>query len=307
MGSADRPGNEPPGWTTPDPDDVVTLSVDDRVAVVTLNRPQQLNALTATMIERLSAAYRWCDAEDQVRAVVLTGAGRAFCAGADMTPAADTFKATETGFTASPVRPRAWEVRKPVIAAINGPAVGIGLTLAMQCDIRYVAADAKLAIPQVRRGVLGDAGSHWTVPKATSLAVAADLLLTGRTILGEEAARLGLVSRALPQPEVVPTALATAREIAVHCAPLSVALSKRLLWATHDAPTTEWFETAYHELLMGQPDAREGPAAWFERRPPRWTATVSHEWDRVLQAGAAAAPPGAGAQSGTGTQVDGGT
>ena len=140
-------------------DTVVTLSVDDGVAVVMLNRPEQLNALTGTMIECLSAAYRWCDDQDQVRAVVLTGAGRVFCAGADMTPSANTFKATEAGSTASPVRLPAWEVRKPVIAAINGPAVGIGPTLATQCDIRY-GADAELAIPQVWRGTLGDAGSH---------------------------------------------------------------------------------------------------------------------------------------------------
>src|SRR6185295_16080932 len=118
----------------------------------------------------------------------------------------------------------------PVIAAINGHAVGIGLTLAMQCDIRLVASDAKLAFAHVRRGVLPDAHSHWTVPRAVGFATAAELFLTGRHVTGEEASTMGLASRTLPAAEVLPAAIAMARDIATNCAPLSVALSKRLLW-----------------------------------------------------------------------------
>jgi enoyl-CoA hydratase/carnithine racemase len=209
-----------------------------------------------------------------VRAVVLTGAGRAFCAGADMEPAGDTFAApTGEDFSASPVSPPAWDVRKPVIAAVNGHAIGIGLTLAMQCDLRFVAEDAKLGFVHVRRGVLPDAHAHWTVPRAVGVARAADLFLTGRTFSGREAAELGLVNRALAADDVLPAALDVARDIAVHTAPLSVALSKRLLWASPalDREEVGYLETEYHRLVMGTPDAREGVLAWLERRDPRWT------------------------------------
>jgi enoyl-CoA hydratase/carnithine racemase len=264
--------------------DLVTLAVDGGVAVITLNRPEKLNAFSGGMGAQLSAAYVRCDADDDIRAVVLTGAGRAFCAGADMNPDADSFAGPGAEFSAQPLSPPAWEVRKPVIAAINGHAIGIGFTLALQCDIRYVAATAKLSIPQVRRGVLGDAGSHWTVTRAASRAVAADILLTGRTFSGTEAVRLGLASAALEPAEVLPAALATARDIAENCAPLSTALSKRLLWL--DAPLEQVvdYETRYHRILMGGADAREGPLAWFERRPPRWSARVGEQWDRVADA-----------------------
>jgi len=139
--------------------------------VVTLDRPDHLNAFTGAMGAALSAAYADADADDVVRAVVVTGAGRAFCAGADLELAGgDTFAApSDEAFTASPIDPPAWKVRKPVIAAINGHAIGIGLTLAMQCDIRIVADDAKLGFVHVRRGVIPDAHSHWTAPPSRRL------------------------------------------------------------------------------------------------------------------------------------------
>jgi enoyl-CoA hydratase/carnithine racemase len=255
-------------------DQPVTVEVADGVAVITLNRPDRLNTFTGAMGDELGRAYAACDEDDRVRAVVVTGAGRAFCAGADMEPGGDTFAApTNDEFTASPVHPPAWDVRKPVIAAINGHAIGIGLTLAMQCDIRLFAEDAKLGFVHVRRGVLPDAHSHWTVPRAVGFARAADLFLTGRTFTGREAAELGLATRALPAADVLPVALDTARDVAVNTAPLSVALSKRLLWAspTLDREEIGYLETEYHRLVMGTPDAREGVLAWLERRDPRWT------------------------------------
>lgn len=264
---------------------VVRVDVDRGVAVVTLDRPDQLNVFSAAMARGLSDAYATLDADDDVRAIVVTGAGRAFCAGADMSPEAGSFAAPGHVFSASPVDPPAFRLRKLVIAAVNGHAIGIGLTLALQCDIRYVAADAKLAIPQVRRGMLGDAHSHWTLRRLTSLATAADVLLTGRTFLGEEAVRLGIATRALPADEVLSAALATARDVADNCAPLSVALSKRLLWADLGPDETERLETAYHRLLMGTPDAAEGPRAWTEKRAPEWTARVTDEWSKVEEPG----------------------
>jgi enoyl-CoA hydratase/carnithine racemase len=171
-------------------------------------------------------------------------------------------------------------VRKPVIAAVNGHAIGIGLTLAMQCDIRLAARDAKLAFAHVRRGVLPDAHSHWTVPRAIGFARTAELFLTGRHVSGEEAAAMGLVARALPAAEVLPAALAMARDIAANCAPLSVALSKRLLWESRvlDRGEIGRRETAYHHLVMGRPDALEGVVAFLERRPPAWRLAVPRDW-----------------------------
>jgi enoyl-CoA hydratase/carnithine racemase len=254
-------------------DEPVTIEIADGVAVVTLNRPEQLNTFTGGMGDQLGRAYESCDADDAVRAVVLTGAGGAFCAGADLEPSGDAFAAPGKEFNSSPVDPPAWVVRKPVIAAINGHAIGIGLTLAMQCDLRFVAEDAKLGLVHVRRGVLPDAHAHWTVPRAIGHARAADLFLTGRTFSGREAAEIGLANRALPAGDVLPAALETARDIAVHTAPQSVALSKRLLWAspTLDRDEVGRLETEYHRIVMGSPDAREGVMAWIERRDPKWT------------------------------------
>lgn len=267
------------------------LDIADGVAVITLDRPDRMNVFSGGMGIALGAAYAQCDADDSVRAVVLTGAGRAFCAGADISPDSGSFDAPREHreFSASPVEPPAWRIRKPVIAAVNGHAIGIGLTLAMECDIRYVAAEAKLAIPQVRRGMVPDARSHWTVAQAASRAVAADILLTGRTFPGTEALALGLASRVLPAGEVLPAALETARDIAANVNPLSAALSKRLLWRDHaEAERVERLETAYHRLLMGTPDAKEGPRAWMERRTPDWTSRVTADWDRVPEIEAAA-------------------
>jgi enoyl-CoA hydratase/carnithine racemase len=257
------------------------VEIEDGIAVLTLDRPDHMNAFSGPMAIALAAAYRECDVRDDVRAVILTGAGKAFCVGADMSVGADTFaKRDEPEFSADPVAFPAWNVRKPVIAAINGHAVGIGLTLAMQCDIRFVAREAKLAFAHVRRGVLPDAHSHWTVPRAIGFARTAELFLTGRHVTGEEAAALGLASRVLPAPEVLSAARATARDIAVNCAPLSVALSKRLLW---EGPTLTRDEvgrreTAYHHVVMGRPDALEGVMAFLEHRQPRWTLAVPRDW-----------------------------
>ncbi len=262
----------------------VLVTVEDGVALILLNRPDDLNVLSSSMIEQVSAAYRECDDRDDVRVVVLTGAGRAFCAGADMRPEANSFGRPQRDFSAQPFDPPAWEVRKPVIAAVNGPAIGIGFTTAMQCDIRIVALDAKLAIPQVRRGVMGDGGSHWTVPRFASMGVAADVMLTGRTFLGADALRWGLASVALPAHEVRPAALEMAREIAVHCSPVSMAMSKRLLWSGAGLARTVEMETAYHRVVMGGPDASEGPRAWMERRPPQWQGTVARAWEEVRAA-----------------------
>jgi enoyl-CoA hydratase/carnithine racemase len=150
------------------------------------------------------------------------------------------------------VQPPAWRVRKIVIAAINRPAIGIGLTLALQCDVRLVAEDAQLAIPQARRGMIADCRAHFTLRQAVGLAVAADVL---------------------------PAAIEMARDVAMKTSPASVALSKRLLWADLDPDEVAHEETLAHRLLMGSADAREGAAAWRERRAPEWRSRASETGD----------------------------
>jgi enoyl-CoA hydratase/carnithine racemase len=267
---------------TSDMDQHVRVERDGKVAVLTLDRPDRLNAFTGSMGQELGRAYAACDGDDGVRAVVVTGAGRAFCAGADVGGGGDTFRAPGAGFTSSPVQPPAWEVRKPVIAAVNGHAVGIGLTIAMQCDIRLVAEDATLGFVHVRRGVLPDMHAHWTVPRAIGFARAAELLLTGRPFTGREAAELGVATRALPATEVLPAAVAMAREITEQTAPLSVALSKRLLWSDADRDEVGRLETEFHLHLMGGDDAREGVLAFVERRAPRWRQRVPGDWPQAV-------------------------
>lgn len=254
----------------------VTLAVDDDgVALITLDGGDGLNLFSRTTGRALGAALQTCDRDDAVRAIVLTGAGSAFCAGADLTAGSGAFTEPDAEFSASPVEPPAWRVRKLVIAAINGHAIGIGLTIALQCDVRIVAADAKLAIPQVRRGMIGDAQSHYTLRRLVGTAVAADLLLTGRTIRGAEAAQRGIATEALPTDEVVPAALALAQDVAINASPAAVALSKQILWADLSAEGVAVAETDAHRLLMAHPDAVEGAAAWRERRAPLWSLPVS--------------------------------
>ncbi|GGK60000.1 enoyl-CoA hydratase/isomerase family protein [Nocardia camponoti] len=241
------------------------------VAVLTLNRPAKQNAVTATMAAELSAALRRCDIEDAIRAVVITGTPPAFCAGADL---------AARGEPTATLDPPPWQVRKPVIAAVNGHAVGIGLALALQCDLRYFASDAVYGMSQVRRGVLADGYAHWTLPRLAGLANAADIMLTGRTFDGSEAKAMGLANAALPAGEVLPTALAVANDIANGPAPLPVALSKRLMWEGlgMTPAMVGQLESELNAHVAKSVDGGEAMAAFNQRRQPNWSGSVSEEW-----------------------------
>jgi enoyl-CoA hydratase/carnithine racemase len=260
----------------------ILVADDGAVRVITLNRPEQRNAMTWRTHAELADAMDAADSDDEVRVVVLTGAPPAFCAGSDLSAGDHTWEAPADARTRRGREPH--EVRKPVVAAINGHAIGMGLTYPLQCDVRFVAEDAKLAFAFTRRGVAPELGSHHLLSRVVGLSNAADLLLSGRTFSGRDAATLGLASRALPADEVLPASLEWAHDVARECSPTATAVVKELLWQALDADQHDVRrrELALFEWLGGRPDAREGVAAWLERRSPAWSGRPSDrpEWWR---------------------------
>ncbi|HUC24971.1 MAG TPA: enoyl-CoA hydratase-related protein [Streptosporangiaceae bacterium] len=257
--------------------DTIDVKVDQAVATITLNRPDQLNAWDWQMHRELRTAYAALDASDDVRVIVLTGAGRAFCAGAGLAPKGETFDGSRD--------PAAWNDRypgptadapdlmTPVIAAINGAAVGAGITMAVSCDIRIAAEDAKIGFVFNRRGVIPDADLLWSLPRLIGYARAMDLLLTGRIFSGREAAEVGLVSRAVPKEEVLAVATEMARDIAVNVAPVSAGITKQV--ARQFLEETDRRAALERERILfrwagQQVDAREGVEAFLQRRPAQW-------------------------------------
>jgi enoyl-CoA hydratase/carnithine racemase len=257
------------------------FELKDGVGTITLHRPEKMNAWTAQMGVEINDHLVRCDEDDAVRAVVVTGAGRAFCAGADLERGGETFAG---GGNDPAPRPRRtilpWEVRKPIIAAINGAAVGVGMTLPLQYDIRVAAKDAKLGFLFVRRGIMTELSSTWILPRLVGIARAADLLLSGRIVLGEEAAALGLVNEAVDTAQVLQRAQEIARSIAENCAPLSVALTKRMIWEHLGGPPP--VEVAKREAkalwaLGRMADSREGVQSFLEKRKPRWSLSPTKD------------------------------
>ncbi|MBI2708999.1 MAG: enoyl-CoA hydratase/isomerase family protein [Actinobacteria bacterium] len=268
---------------------VVRYEVDAAgVALVTLSRPERLNAWTG----RMHTEYRWClaaaEADPGVRVVVVTGDGRGFCAGAD-TRALDGHAAagrydpgTAPGELAEPgfgVRPEFdhpfafhFGLRFPVIAAVNGPAAGVGLVLACFCDVRFAAAGAKLTTSAPRLGLPAEYGLSWVLPRLVGIGHAADLLLSSRVVLAEEAAAMGLVNRVVPPGELLATTLAYARDLATGCSPAAVREAKHQLYADlhGDVGTAVARSEALLERMVTEPDFAEGVAAWQERRRPRF-------------------------------------
>ncbi len=264
----------------------VVSSLADGVLTLTLNRPDKLNAYTAQMGRELEAAFRRADADDAVRAVVVTGAGRAFCAGADISGGADSFGDTERLFGEAGAGKRhgggfvqaIFQCRKPSIAAINGAAVGVGLTLTLPMDIRLASTDARFGLVFTRRGLVPEAGSAWFLPRIVGLPQALRWCYSGRVFDAAEAQRGGLVE-ALHAPEaLLPAALAIAREIADSTAPVAVALTRQMLWRCSAEPLPDGLldlDAALNRTLGAGADVKEGVAAFLDKRAPSFPGRVS--------------------------------
>ena len=267
----------------------ILYAVDDGIATITLNRPEKLNAFTNTMRLELQDAFDRIDADDAVRAVIVTGAGRAFCAGADLSAGAKTFDYAARGAIAAEeqrrdgggtVSLRIFECRKPVIAAVNGPAVGVGATMQLPMDMRLAADGARFGFVFTRRGVVPEACSSWFLPRLVGIQQALDWVLTGRVFGAEEARAGGLVKAVLPLPELLPAARAVAREIAENTSAVSAAMARQMLWrmlgADHPMEAHK-IDSRGIQAMGRSPDAYEGVASFLEKRKPHFTQQVSRD------------------------------
>jgi enoyl-CoA hydratase/carnithine racemase len=258
--------------------EVVEKAIEDGVAILTLNRPERLNAWTGEMENLYFALLDECAESEEVRVIVVTGAGRGFCAGADMQDLQD-LQTLGNGSSQAPPEPRERRpqtlpltIPKPIIAAINGPCAGIGLVQALMCDIRFAAENAKMTTAFARRGLVAEHGISWILPRLVGPARALDLLLSGRVVLGQEAAALGLVNRALAPETLLAETLAYARELAVNCSPASMATMKRQVYADLERTLPDALEGADRLMLesFAASDFTEGVASFVERRDPKF-------------------------------------
>ena len=258
----------------------IRYDVKNAVAEVTLNRPDRLNAWTKTMMEELIAAADMADADDAVRAVIVTGAGRAFCAGADLDP--DTFAERQEAARSTEGVPRDTagrltlkliDIKKPIIAAINGPAVGVGITMTLAMDIRLASEKARIGFAFNRRGMVPEGCSTWLLPRLVGFSQAAEWIYTGRVFSAQEALAGRLVSRVLPEGELLPAATRLAAEIAENTSAISTALSRNMLWdmlgATHPMDAHRIESKCLHSMFRSA-DLAEGISAFWEKRPPHF-------------------------------------
>src|SRR6266550_383607 len=256
------------------------------VLQITLNRPERLNAWTPTMARELHEAFDQADADDDVRAVGVRGAGRGFCAGADLGAGGETFDYRARGAgDATVVRDnggeftlRVFDSKKPVIAAINGPAVGVGATMTLPMDVRLAAEDAKIGFVFARRGIVPEACSSWFLPRVVGISRAMEWVATGRVFSAREALEAGLVRSLHPKDELLGAARELAREIADNAAPVSVALARQMMWRMLGAehPMVAHRADSRAMFARGQSaDAVEGVTSFLEKRPAKFTDRVS--------------------------------
>jgi enoyl-CoA hydratase/carnithine racemase len=283
--------------------ETILYDVQDNVLTITLNRPEKLNAFTNQMLTELIDAFDKADADDGIRAVIVTGAGRAFCAGADLSAGARSFDYKEredrpekqgairpdgsVDWSNEAVRDgggrltlRIFDCLKPVIAAVNGPAVGVGVTMQLPMDIRIASEDARFGFVFARRGIVPEACSSWFLPRIVGISQAMEWTLTGRVFPAQEALQAGLVKRLYKRDELLPAARALAREIVDNTAPVSVALIRQMLWKMlcADHPMEAHKIDSRGIFARGaSADAKEGVASFLEKRPARFPNKVSKD------------------------------
>jgi enoyl-CoA hydratase/carnithine racemase len=266
----------------------IAVDVDSSVATVTISRPDHRNAMTYEMLDLMIEAFDRFDADDEVRAVVVTALGSFFSAGTDLS-SRDGYAPGTAGFR--PLQGRARDVggelalrvfasTKPVLAAVNGTAVGIGVSMILPMDVRIAADDARFGIPFVRRGIVPESCASWFLPRVVGVSRAVEWAMTGRIFDAQEAHAAGLVRELLPAADVLPRTMEIAREIATNCAPVSVALTRQMMWRMLGEPhpmTAHRLETEALRARGVTDDVREGVASFRERRAPRFTGRVSRD------------------------------
>lgn len=272
----------------------ILYDVKDKVATITLNRPDKLNAFTGVMMKEMCEAFDLSDADDDVRVVVVTGAGRGFCAGADLSSGGETFARPDTGDGAEPDEPdwsdpkyrdgggilalRIFESLKPVIGAINGPSVGIGSTMQLPMDIRIASDKAKFGFVFARRGIVPEACSSYFLPRIVGISQAVEWAYSGRVFDAAEALKGGLVKEVVPHEDLLPRAYEIAREIAQNTSPLSITLIRHMMWRMlgADHPMEAHKIESRGVLATGRgPDATEGVMSFLEKRPANYQSKVS--------------------------------
>jgi len=263
----------------------ITYDVEDRIAVITLNRPEILNAWTLKMTENILQALDMADNDDNVRVVIFTGAGKAYCAGADLSSGGFQIDKNDTGEsklhrdTAGRVTLRIFDMKKPVIGAINGNAVGVGITMTMAMDIRIASeAATKIGFIFNRRGKTPEGCCTYFLPRIIGISKASELILTGRLFTAQEGLQMGLFSRVVPHEELMPTAKKIAHEIADNTSAISTVLARQMLWKmlTADHPmTAHILESRSLKYMFRGDDVKEGVTAFTEKRFPKFTMKPS--------------------------------
>ena len=279
--------------------ETIRVSVEDHIQTITLHRPDKLNAFTRQMMDEMIAAFDEADTNDDVRVVIVTGEGRAFCAGADLSAGASTFELSKRKDRAQPketadgatnysdeairdgggrVTLRIFKSLKPVIAAINGPAVGIGATMTLPMDIRLASTEARMGFVFSRRGIVMEAASSWFLPRLVGLPQALRWSISGRTFDADEALQGGLVSEIVEPIDILARAKEIARELTENSSPVAVALTRQMLWRCAGAPDPYGvlsFDAKMSIERGAHADVREGVQAFFDKRAPDFPGKVS--------------------------------